>query len=42
MPNEKVALVAGCTTGIGYPTSLMLARNGDPTHPVLLNPLEQL
>ena len=27
MPKERVALVTGCSTGRGYATSLMLARN---------------
>ena len=28
MPKEKIALVTGCSTGIGHITSLILARNG--------------
>ena len=32
MQQEKVAVVTGSSTGIGFETSLALARNGFDTH----------
>ena len=37
MPKEKIALVTGCSTGIGYITSLTLARNGFYTYATMCN-----
>jgi short-subunit dehydrogenase len=37
MPKEKIALVTGCSTGIGYITSLTLARNGFYTYATMRN-----
>src|SRR5947209_11565059 len=36
-PNPKVALVTGSSSGIGYETSLMLARNGFLTYATMRN-----
>ena len=35
--NQKVAVVTGSSTGIGYETSLILARNGFPTYATMRN-----
>src|ERR671913_1589315 len=35
--NNKVAVVTGSSTGIGYETSLILARNGFPTYATMRN-----
>jgi NAD(P)-dependent dehydrogenase (short-subunit alcohol dehydrogenase family) len=35
--NHKVALVTGSSSGIGYETSLMLARNGFLTYATMRN-----
>jgi NAD(P)-dependent dehydrogenase (short-subunit alcohol dehydrogenase family) len=32
MPEEKVAVITGCSSGIGFETSLILARNGFHTY----------
>ena len=37
MPKEKIALVTGCSTGIGYITSLTFARNGFYTYATMRN-----
>ena len=37
MSKEKIALVTGCSTGIGYITSLTLARNGFYTYASMRN-----
>jgi NAD(P)-dependent dehydrogenase (short-subunit alcohol dehydrogenase family) len=37
MSKEKIALVTGCSTGIGYITSLTLARNGFFTYATMRN-----
>lgn len=37
MSKEKIALVTGCSTGIGYITSLTLARNGFYTYATMRN-----
>ena len=37
MSKEKIALVTGCSTGIGYITSLTLARNGFYTYATMHN-----
>jgi short-subunit dehydrogenase len=37
MPKEKIALVTGCSTGIGHITSLTLARNGFYTYATMRN-----
>ena len=37
MPKEKIVLVTGCSTGIGYITSLTLARNGFYTYATMRN-----
>jgi len=37
MPKEKIALVTGCSTGIGYITSLTLAKNGFYTYATMRN-----
>jgi NAD(P)-dependent dehydrogenase (short-subunit alcohol dehydrogenase family) len=37
MKAEKVAVVTGASTGIGYETSLMLARNGFLTYATMRN-----
>ena len=36
-PNNKVAVVTGSSTGIGYETSLILARNGFLTYATMRN-----
>jgi NAD(P)-dependent dehydrogenase (short-subunit alcohol dehydrogenase family) len=36
-PNPKVAVVTGSSSGIGYETSLMLARNGFLTYATMRN-----
>src|ERR671932_1774821 len=36
-PNQKVAIVTGSSTGIGYETSLILARNGFLTYATMRN-----
>ena len=35
--NQKVAVVTGSSTGIGFETSLMLARNGYFTYATMRN-----
>ena len=35
--NQKVAIVTGSSTGIGYETSLALARNGFLTYATMRN-----
>lgn len=37
MPKEKIALVTGCSTGIGYITSLTFARNEFYTYTTMCN-----
>ncbi|HEY9385401.1 MAG TPA: SDR family oxidoreductase [Nitrososphaeraceae archaeon] len=37
-PNHKVAVVTGSSSGIGYETSLILARNGFITYATMRNP----
>jgi NAD(P)-dependent dehydrogenase (short-subunit alcohol dehydrogenase family) len=37
MKEEKVAVVTGTSTGIGYETSLSLARNGFITYATMRN-----
>jgi NAD(P)-dependent dehydrogenase (short-subunit alcohol dehydrogenase family) len=36
-PNQKVAIVTGSSTGIGYETSLALARDGFITYATMRN-----
>ena len=36
-PNNKVAVVTGSSSGIGYETALMLARNGFLTYATMRN-----
>ncbi len=38
MTNQKVAVVTGSSSGIGYETALMLARNGFRTYATMRNP----
>lgn len=35
--NQRVAIVTGCSTGIGYETSLVLARDGFLTYATMRN-----
>jgi len=37
MANKKVALVTGSSSGIGYETALLLARNGFDTFATMRN-----
>jgi NAD(P)-dependent dehydrogenase (short-subunit alcohol dehydrogenase family) len=37
MQDQKVAVVTGSSTGIGYETSLILARNGFHTYTTMRN-----
>src|SRR5919108_2875005 len=37
MSNQRVAVVTGASSGIGYETSLMLARNGFLTYATMRN-----
>ena len=39
MQHEKVAVVTGSSSGIGFKTSLLLARNGFYTYATMKNPL---
>ena len=32
MPEEKVAVITGCSSGIGFETSLILTKNGFHTY----------
>lgn len=36
--NNKVAVITGCSSGIGFETSLLLARNGFYTYATMRNP----
>jgi NAD(P)-dependent dehydrogenase (short-subunit alcohol dehydrogenase family) len=38
MMMHQVALITGCSSGIGYETALMLARNGYHTFATMRNP----
>lgn len=38
--NKKVAVITGCSSGIGFETSLLLARNGFYTYATMRNPEE--
>src|SRR6185312_1530133 len=37
MQQKKIALVTGCSSGIGFETSLLLARNGFSTYATMRN-----
>ncbi len=37
MTNQKVAIVTGSSSGIGYETALVLARNGFRTYATMRN-----
>ena len=38
MPEQKIAVVTGSSSGIGYETSLLLAKNGFRTYATVRNP----